>query len=283
MSATATATPQATSAPCSSATAVSVLGPTSSEDYKMEEHSAPTVPSSIHTWAKNHFDLECDRCDRYFVSESARVRPLHATATSAPCSSVTAASVACWTTSEDYKNHFDLECDRCDRYFVSENAREAHMWAKNHFNLEGSLCNLTWLGDVKEHEVEAHFYYTDYDQRGIKRTLRSMKSKSTFLARIVARLAKGAVKEHEMEGHFYCASCDETWPKEEDVREHEVEEHFYCATWPNEEDVKEHEIEGHFYCSNCHATWPNEEDVKEHEIEGHFYCSNCHDTWPNVE
>ncbi|KAB5540315.1 hypothetical protein GE09DRAFT_1245347 [Coniochaeta sp. 2T2.1] len=59
-----------------------------------------------------------------------------------------------------------FECDRCERYFASESAREAHMWAKNHFDLECNICDETWPNeeDVKEHEVEEHFYCADCDR-----------------------------------------------------------------------------------------------------------------------
>ncbi|KAB5513504.1 hypothetical protein GE09DRAFT_1162101 [Coniochaeta sp. 2T2.1] len=48
-----------------------------------------------------------------------------------------------------------FECDRCDRYFVSESARASHMWVKNQ---ECAMCDETWPTeeDVKEHKVEEH-------------------------------------------------------------------------------------------------------------------------------
>ncbi|KAM7196068.1 hypothetical protein V8F33_006360 [Rhypophila sp. PSN 637] len=61
-----------------------------------------------------------------------------------------------------------FECDTCDAYFRSETARRQHMSARDHWYkpYEYALCTDRFVNkeDYKDHEIEDHHYYADYDR-----------------------------------------------------------------------------------------------------------------------
>ncbi|ROW09438.1 hypothetical protein VMCG_02207 [Cytospora schulzeri] len=59
-----------------------------------------------------------------------------------------------------------FECDRCHRWFNSENARWQHMDSLNHFAHECSQCDETYPTEeeVEEHEIDDHYYCANCDR-----------------------------------------------------------------------------------------------------------------------
>ncbi|KAI0121923.1 hypothetical protein F4814DRAFT_194350 [Daldinia grandis] len=86
----------------------------------------------------------CGTCEREFVTWRSREQHMDALDHSTP----------------------EHECDKCSRFFNSRSAAVNHMNVKNHWFHECSICNETRPTDdqVKEHEIEEHFYCADCDR-----------------------------------------------------------------------------------------------------------------------
>lgn len=78
----------------------------------------------------------------------------------------------------------DYECDTCDRWFSSDDAKWQHMERKNHFAWDCDDCDETWPTEkrLKEHQVDDHFYCDDCDRYFNSLNNIKMVSKSSTLS-----------------------------------------------------------------------------------------------------
>lgn len=90
--------------------------------------------------------------------------------------------------------HFppELECDRCSRWFLSENARWQHMENMNHFEWECFQCGETYPyeDDLQEHVSSK--LCSRLQCEDCNRTFNSLQ----------------ALENHDVDKHFWCKECD---------------------------------------------------------------------------
>ena len=114
--------------------------------------------------------FECGTCYRGFPAGS-RARDQHCQATG--------------------HNWPDYECDTCDRYFGSEQARAQHMNALGHWNQDSSSSS----SDDDEPEYECHRCYDSF-------------------------YTEAARKEHEIEVHHWCEDCEREFMNLNCIKQH---------------------------------------------------------------
>lgn len=102
------------------------------------------IPTSPFTMPMNRY-FECGCCGKEFrAGQEARERHCHSKGHARP----------------------RFECDTCCRWFRSEGARRRHMVDCNHFAKICSQCDATYLTEeeVKEHEIDDHYYCAECDR-----------------------------------------------------------------------------------------------------------------------
>lgn len=75
------------------------------------------------------------------------------------------------------------ECDTCDAWFYAHHSKWQHMEAKNHFAWKCDDCVETWPTEeqLKEHQVDDHFYCAGCDRYFNSRNNLKMVSSSSLI------------------------------------------------------------------------------------------------------